>query len=283
MAEHPPPPLDLSERAWSNDAGLQNSHLPLASSLPPTPWATCRSSPTNVADSHKPTLRTFPEQEELIRVPADMPVPHGRPLQVECRLSAAAKSELRRVTSRGCGADNRHSRKAFLIALDAGLLRAQGAGTGLRASQAARKRLLAEECMCAQRVALDPSKCSDHKVFITPKPRSAKPDQESVVLLQIVVESSIEKTAWISMGKLVEVRVKAANASAEVDEDAGTTRVADDGAVARDGSEAEPLTDESLALGASAKGEEEIVLAAAMDDRAGGEDVEFSAATPLDV
>eukprot|EP00413_Alexandrium_margalefii_P047389 CAMPEP_0204596972 /NCGR_PEP_ID=MMETSP0661-20131031/53544_1 /ASSEMBLY_ACC=CAM_ASM_000606 /TAXON_ID=109239 /ORGANISM="Alexandrium margalefi, Strain AMGDE01CS-322" /LENGTH=220 /DNA_ID=CAMNT_0051607639 /DNA_START=12 /DNA_END=675 /DNA_ORIENTATION=+ len=137
---------------------------------------------------------------------SDQPVQRGQPVTVEVKLSRSVLSELRRPT--GLTHDPKYDKKAaLLVAIDTERLRALGQGHGLRPLQAARRRLLAQEALCAPRARLHEGQ-SQTQLQLQLEPREL-PGRESVVLLQVVVEAVIDKVHWIHFGRLVPVRIAA--------------------------------------------------------------------------
>lgn len=124
----------------------------------------------------------------------------GKPLCVTCRFSAALKSELARPIK--LPVDKRYKRKAFLVALDAELLRRCGQGRGLNAQQAAKLKPLARPCQCARKVPVSDN--CEVDVILYPQHFPAGTAQ---VLLQVVVESSVDNTYWACFGGMELVRV----------------------------------------------------------------------------
>merc|ERR1740130_2479521 len=94
-------------------------------------------------DSQAPKMRTFAEEERLLTVQSDR-VFAGTPVGVKVRFSTALKSELARPIK--LPVDKRYKRKAFLVALDAELLRRVGQGNCINAAEAAKFKSIAREC-----------------------------------------------------------------------------------------------------------------------------------------
>mmetsp|Transcript_72319 Transcript_72319/g.223456 ORF Transcript_72319/g.223456 Transcript_72319/m.223456 type:complete len:205 (-) Transcript_72319:127-741(-) len=187
------------ERHWATRP--QSPKLPRAESLP-----TSLRCPSRLEPRQEPRLRSPPTKECLIRVCSDQPVQRGQPVTVEVKLSRSVLSELRRPT--GLTHDPKYDKKAaLLVAIDTERLRALGQGHGLRPLQAARRRLLAQEALCAPRARLHEGQ-SQTQLQLQLEPREL-PGRESVVLLQVVVEAVIDKVHWIHFGRLVPVRIAA--------------------------------------------------------------------------
>eukprot|EP00929_Paragymnodinium_shiwhaense_P083139 TRINITY_DN44173_c0_g1_i1.p1 TRINITY_DN44173_c0_g1~~TRINITY_DN44173_c0_g1_i1.p1 ORF type:complete len:302 (-),score=57.66 TRINITY_DN44173_c0_g1_i1:112-1017(-) len=190
-----------------------------------------------VSANIKDYLPTPPDQEKLIRSVGSRVVTWGEPFQLECRLSVAARSEIKR-KSGNIGLDARCRRKAFLVALDAGLLKARAP---IKVQLAARKKPVAVDCQCAHRVELnaDEFRFQPVTLAVTPQlpvgdmlsstgsdaglsesdvsagefdvttPGGRRADKSCArVLLQIVVESTMDKHQWLPFGSLFEIKVR---------------------------------------------------------------------------
>jgi len=107
--------------------------------------------------------------------------------------------------------DKRYKRKAFLIALDAELLRRAGIGRNLNAQQAAKVKGIARQCQCAKKVPLSDN--CDVSIRLYPQ---HFPGGYSQVLLQVIVEASIDKTYWACFGNMLSVTVEAGTEEADL-------------------------------------------------------------------
>lgn len=172
------------------------------------PEAEKLSCPTTLSDSQKPELPPAFESHGLLTVKSDLPLQLGQPLYLECRLSPAVKSELNRPTA--LPVDKRYKRNAYVVALDATLLQAQGRGKGINPFQAARQKHLARKCYCAPKALISEDVCQ-LSMQLSPQ---YSPAGEALVLLQVVVEASIDKTYWVPFSRLEPVQVIMAGSEA---------------------------------------------------------------------
>merc|ERR1719282_1691663 len=135
----------------------------------------------------------------LVHVCTEQPIERNKPLLVECQLSAAAKTEVKVPLQPG---SKGIKKTAYLVALDAASLKAQGSGFGLDPVGAAKRKLLAERCQCAPKVKLAEDGRQAFSIRLNPPlpPPSNLAVGSAVVLLQVVVESNILRTQWIPFG-----------------------------------------------------------------------------------
>lgn len=89
--------------------------------------------------------------------------------------------------------------KAYVVAVDTAVLRANSVGDGIDPYKAARKKLLAQECLCAPKHRLI-EECSTFTLEISPSPILGGKAQ---VLLQVVVEAPVDPNFWTPVGKSV--------------------------------------------------------------------------------
>lgn len=154
-----------------------------------------------------------------IQVLSEQPLRWGEPVDVIVRMPPGTTRSEVNFAGPSQPKDRRLKKAAFLVVLDVAQLRQQGSGrNGIDPREAAQRRLVAEDCQCAPRIRLPSSGVFgtvQAQLQFRPQPEAAVQDGSAQILLQIIVESSMNFRAWAPFGDPVFLRVAGCPAADE--------------------------------------------------------------------